>query len=75
MRSNNSEYFCVMFCNFKVGFKDRFLFNVGALIWGSLKQMSYCHELMLCSVPVNNMIGLYSVCEGQGEEKLLNADL
>lgn len=30
---------------------------------------------MLCSVPVNNMIGLYSVCEGQGEEKLLNADL
>lgn len=67
-----------MFSNLKIGFKDRLPFNVAVLIWGSLKKKkkkSYCHELMLRNVSVNSMIGLYGFCEGQGEEKLLSADL
>lgn len=76
MRRNKSKYFCAMFSNLKIGFKDRLPFNVAVLIWGSLKKKkSYCHELMLCNVSVNSMIGLYGFCEGQGEEKLLSADL
>lgn len=30
---------------------------------------------MLCSVSVNDMIGLYNFCKGQGDEKPLSADL